>query len=288
MIGPFRWAIWVVRNAPQLARTVSGDPIGALLWARDQLVERREYQRPPCPYEAEPEWERKLHAILRAPWPCAAAAEFWTLWPEVMRPFEAKGTRIGRGEFAGWGDGEPGLVRAVWCLVRHLRPVNVVETGVGRGFTSRFILEGLERNGVGHLWSIDFPPVRAPEFHAQIGAAVTLRLRHRWSYIKGTSRQHLPKLLARLGQIDLFIHDSRHTEDNLMFELNQAWASLRPGGFVVADDIDYNWAFLSFGRAVAGHPVLNCYAEPLRPDPTRFEAKGLFGVAQKKEMTAAS
>jgi hypothetical protein len=88
-----------------------------------------------------------------------------------MQPFQQKGITIGRGAFAGWGDGEPGMIRAVWCLLRHLRPEKVIETGVARGFTSRFILEALERNSAGHLWSIDLPPVRAPELHAQVGAA---------------------------------------------------------------------------------------------------------------------
>ena len=71
-----------------------------------------------------------------------------------MQPFEVKGTPIGRAAFGGWGDGEPGLVRALWCLVQHLRPMTVIETGVARGFTSRFILETLERNGGDHFWTI--------------------------------------------------------------------------------------------------------------------------------------
>jgi hypothetical protein len=43
-----------------------------------------------------------------------------------------EGLTLGRGAFAGWGDGEPGLVRSVWCLSRHLRPAKIVETGVAR------------------------------------------------------------------------------------------------------------------------------------------------------------
>ena len=38
---------------------------------------------------------------------------------------------------------------AIWCLVAHTRPANVVETGVAHGLTSRVILEGLSRHG-GH------------------------------------------------------------------------------------------------------------------------------------------
>jgi predicted O-methyltransferase YrrM len=176
------------------------------------------------------------------------------------------------------------MIRAVWCLLRHLKPEKVIETGVARGFTSRFILEALERNSAGYLWSIDLPPVLAPELHAQVGAAITPQLRHRWSYVRGTSRQRLQKLLERVGEIGLFVHDSRHTEENLRFELDKAWIALQPGGAMVADDIDTNWGFHSFNREISGYQVLTCYAEPLRPDVTRFEAKGLFGIARKTKM----
>ena len=104
-----------------------------------------------------------------------------------------------------------GLVRAIWCLTHNLQPAKVVETGVARGLKSRFILEAMECNGTGHLWSIDLPPTN-PELQRQVGAAVEDRLRDRWSYIRGSSRRHLPGLLHELGQIDLFLHDSLHSE----------------------------------------------------------------------------
>jgi hypothetical protein len=112
-------------------------------------------------------------------------------------------------------------------------------------------------------------------------AAVRDGLRYRWSYVKGSSRRRLPQLLAEIGQIDLFIHDSAHTEDNVRFELDRAWASLKPGGAVMVDDIDYNWGFYTFRQTNPHHQFLVCHAEPLEPDPSRFDAKGLFGIARK-------
>jgi predicted O-methyltransferase YrrM len=157
----------------------------------------------------------------------------------------------------------------------------VVETGVARGFSSRFILEALERNGAGHLWSIDRPPLTKPDLHQQIGAAVGNGCHDRWSYIRGSSRCRLPGLLAQLGQIDLFVHDSRHSEYNVRFELDRAWSALRPGGALVVDDIDLNWGFRSFTESFSGHRFLICRAEPLQPDPGRADGKGLFGIVQK-------
>ena len=89
-------------------------------------------------------------------------------------------------------------------------------------------------------------------------------------------------MLSRLGRIDLFVHDSRHSEDNVRFELDRAWAALRPGGALVIDDIDLNWGFRSFSEAFSGHRFLICQAEPVHPDPRRFDGKGLFGIIRKE------
>jgi hypothetical protein len=217
--------------------------------------------------------------MIGAPWPCPDHDDFWALWRQVMVQLEAdEGLTLGRGAFAGWGDGEPGLVRAVWCLSRHLRPEKIVETGVARGITTRFLLEALERNGTGHLWSIDLPPPLERELHRQIGIAVPASLRSRWTYVRGSSRRRLPVVLAGIAPVDLFIHDSNHTARNLLFELHHAWAALAPHGLAVADDVDVNCGFHAFLGEHAEHPALVCHAEPLRPDNIRQDGRGVFGV----------
>jgi len=283
-----RNTIQYMRKAPRIARYIAREPAEVWLRLRAKFIERRERRRPPCPYEPEADWERRLHEIIGVPWPCQSSAEFWALWPQVIGSLQAKGLRVGVGAFAGFNDGEPELVRAIWCLTRHLRPTNVVETGVARGVTSRFILEALERNGSGHLWSIDQPPPLDPELNEEVGAAVDDSCRHRWSYIRGSSRRRLPGLLASLGQIDIFVHDSIHTEYNTRFELDRCWAALRPGGVVVADDIDLNWGFRSFTQTFSDHPSLVCLAMPLQPDSSRFDNKGLFGIARKNVLAGRS
>ena len=210
----------------------------------------------------------------------AVTKEFWSLWAQVLRELDAKGIQAGPSGFKGWNDGDAGFVRAIWRLVRHLQPTNVVETGVGHGVTSRFILEGLQRNGKGQLWSIDRPPME-PEWQEQVGIAVDQRLRDRWSYIRGSSRKRLPGLLAQLAGIDLFVHDSLHSERNVRFEIDGAWPFLRPGGAIVVDDIDVNRGFWSFTQSFSNHHAIVCEAEPVRPDPRRFNKKGLFGIIIK-------
>ena len=135
--------------------------------------------------------------------------------------------------------------------------------------------------GCGHLWSIDKPPVER-ELHEQIGIAIDDRFGQRWTYIRGSSRRRLPRLLSELGQIDLFIHDSLHSEHNVRFEVDLAWTILRPGGAIVIDDIDANRGFRTFTQAFADHQSMICEAEPIRPDLRRFNKKGLFGIILKE------
>lgn len=94
--------------------------------------------------------------------------------------------------------------------------------------------------------------------------------------------ERLPGILSQLGEIDLFVHDSLHTERNVRFEMDRAWASLRPGGAIVVDDIDANRGFRSFTRSFSGNQSIICEAEPLHPDFRRFNKKGLFGIVLKE------
>jgi hypothetical protein len=271
---------------PYLRRPIStlgsvvSDPHEAWIRFWEQFAAAREEGAPSDFYKPEQDWEHVLHSQLGMSCAGEVNTEFWTSWRKAMEELEAKGVRAGPASFKGWNDGDAGFVRAIWCLARHLRPRSVVETGVAHGVTSRFILEALERNGGGHLWCIDRPPIER-EWHGQIGIAVDRQLQHRWSYISGSSRRRLPGVLSQLGEIDLFVHDSLHSERNVRFEMDQAWAVLRPGGALVVDDIDVNRGFESFRRCFSDHYAIVCAAEPTRPDPRRFNKKGMFGIILK-------
>ncbi len=278
----FGTVLHYARHYPQRAiAALRTDPLGLLETLQDRIVQEREYRRGPCIHDVTPDWERQIHAALAASFPCGATAEFREAWPVAVTAVREKGIDVGPESFNGYNDGDAALVRTIWCLVRHLKPRNVVETGVAHGFTSRFILEALARNGAGHLSSIDRPPLD-PQTRARIGIAVEAGLKDRWTLIKGTSRRCLPGLLQRLGTIDLFVHDSLHTERNVLFELACAWRHLREGGAIVVDDIDSNWGFHSFLKTHAGQPTFVCEAEPVRPDHRRFNKKGQFGIILKR------
>lgn len=182
------------------------------------------------PLEADADWQRSLHQRLGTSWPCEVRHEFGRLWETMLE--EAAGSELGLSY-----DADPTLAEAVWCIVRHARPQVVVETGVSRGVTSRTILEAFAKNGGGHLWSIDLPPLEQP-WRRLAGSAVPDRLRDRWTYVSGTSRRRLGDVCRSVGTVDLFVHDSLHTPGNLRFELETVWPYLRNGRAVVIDDAE--------------------------------------------------
>jgi predicted O-methyltransferase YrrM len=153
-----------------------------------------------------------------------------------------------------------------------LRPEFVVETGVARGLSTRVILEAMERNGCGRLWSIDLPPLIEDELSEETGAAVPPGLRERWTLLVGSSRQLLGGVLRGLPRVDVFVHDSMHTARNVRFELDHVWPVLRPGGAVLLDDVEKNRATAEFLRAHADASTLICPAE---------DGQVLIGVAIK-------
>jgi Methyltransferase domain len=274
-----------LRGIPNvLSRVVmafSTEPAEVLTLVIDRLHDQHERRRPACDYKTVADWDQRLHEHLAVDLPCLICAEFSGLWNEVIQSLTSTGMRVGPMSFGGWNDGDAGLVRAVWSLTRHLRAERVVETGVAHGFTSRFILEALARNRAGHLWSIDLQPLNR-DLRQQVGIAVPKILSDRWTYIQRSSRRRLPELLTEFDQIDLFIHDSLHSERNVRFELDRAWAKLRPGGAIIVDDVDANWGFHSFSKTFPGNFSLVCEAEPISPDHRRFNEKGLFGIVIKR------
>jgi hypothetical protein len=100
-------------------------------------------------YIADPDWEPALQRRLGMSSESQGEG-FWPLWSTVVDTLRAQGMAVGPCSFYGWNDGDAGFVRTIWCLIRRLRPVNVVETGVAHGMTSGFILEALETIGAGY------------------------------------------------------------------------------------------------------------------------------------------
>ena len=93
------------------------------------------------------------------------------------------------------------------------------------------------------------PPGKEP------GWMIPAELRKRWHLTVGRSQEELPPLLAQLGTLDVFMHDSEHSFDCMWFEFNAAWPVLRPGGVLVSDDVNSTEAFARFSVQERRDPV---------------------------------
>jgi hypothetical protein len=151
---------------------------------------------------------------------------------------------------------------SLYTLVRALKPRVVIETGGTPGKSTAFILRAMARNQLGALYTIDLPPppraedrlARREIYHEARPAAVGSNwivpdaLRQRHTLLLGKSQDLLPGLLETLDRVDLFLHDSDHSYENMCWEFETAWPKVRPGGLLVSDDVLANTSFFDFCR----------------------------------------
>jgi hypothetical protein len=153
----------------------------------------------------------------------------------------------------------------IYFLIRKQKPEIFVETGVWYGVSSSIILNAMNKNESGKLYSIDLPalfetggykdenpyldledrtaslpPKKNPGF------IIPENLKSRWNLILGDSKIHLPKLFAELKSADIFLHDSLHSYENMMFEFNLACNHVKESGYILSDNIDWHNAFYDF------------------------------------------
>lgn len=133
---------------------------------------------------------------------------------------------------------------ALYILVRHHQPETVVETGSYFGHSTLYILSALSRNGRGALHSFDAHPNEVGWFpdlpsDFELGYMVPDDLKDRWTLHRGDIRNTLEPVLEELGEIDLFFHDSDHSDSHKQFEFELAKTYLSPDGIVTSHDVGH-------------------------------------------------
>jgi predicted O-methyltransferase YrrM len=125
---------------------------------------------------------------------------------------------------------------ALYCTTKLLAPQMAVETGVGSGVSTTFILGALNR---GMLHSIDWGKKYGEESKRYpVGFVIPERLKSKWVLHIGDSETTLEPLLDSLGKVDLFFHDSEHTYEHVLFELTSAWSHMKKGVILIDN---YDW-----------------------------------------------
>jgi predicted O-methyltransferase YrrM len=156
----------------------------------------------------------------------------------------------------------------VFLLTSFLQPEAVVEVGVGRGATTRSILQALKENGKGHLYSIEFPALR-PHYTKDVGGLVPVELRDRWTLILGPSQHHLPLLLQKLERVSLFVHDGAHSYHIQRQDYLCAIHHLALGGVLVSDDINND----SFLQVTEENKMIPFLVKQTKGDPIGVSVK---------------
>lgn len=113
-------------------------------------------------------------------------------------------------------------------VIRKYRPKIMIETGVESGYSTEHYLKAMDDVGVGHLYSCDPSPSGFYEAYPII--------HHRFTFMKEKSFDACPKIFAKHGLIDLFLHDSDHSWECQTWEYHWAWHHVRSGGIIASDD----------------------------------------------------
>lgn len=146
------------------------------------------------------------------------------------------------------------LAATTYAIIKLLQPELVVETGVGAGVSSWTILKAMDENNKGKLISIDLPTPNT-ELLPQVGYLVPSELRYRWDLRTGSSQRFLPLILEEMTEIDVFLHDSRHSYSNQLLEYQTAWPYIRSGGMLISDDVS-NDALYDATRLWGWEPII--------------------------------
>jgi len=172
---------------------------------------------------------------------------------------EVRGKELPRPQ--GWNE-------LLYILIRAIKPETIVETGVFDGISSTFILKALSKNNQGQLISVDLParkvipgstdfmPFPVLPLHYTPGWLVPDALRRRWKLHIIKEGDELKNIVKNIKSIDIFLHDSLHTPDHMLWEMTTIWPKLKKGGLLLVDDVFCNCAFEKFSRNVKKEKVI--------------------------------
>lgn len=170
----------------------------------------------------------------------------------------------------------------IYSCIRYLKPSIVVETGVAAGFSSSCALMGLMDNDYGRLIPVDYPNYKSgfkkiardfkhkgivetlsypglrhilgyfikQNYHIpkgeKSGWAIPGELKKYWRLYNGLSKNILPNLISKTNSVDIFFHDSDHSEENMLFEFRLIWPFISDNNIILSDDVNINNAFKIF------------------------------------------
>ncbi len=132
----------------------------------------------------------------------------------------------------------------LYYIVRRLKPNVVIESGVSAGISTRSILEALEKNKKGDLYSSDLQLYLDKK---DIGILVTKELRHRWKLFDKGDEINLPIILKQINEIDIVYYDSGKSYSGKKIFFDKILSNFTPN-VIIVDDIDRDYWFRDFTK----------------------------------------
>lgn len=132
----------------------------------------------------------------------------------------------------------------LYYIVRRLKPNVVIESGVSAGISTRSILEALEKNKKGDLYSSDLQLYLDKK---DIGILVTKELRHRWKLFDKGDEINLPIILKQINEIDIVYYDSGKSYSGKKIFFDKILSNFTPN-IIIVDDIDRDYWFRDFTK----------------------------------------
>ncbi len=136
-------------------------------------------------------------------------------------------------------------IRVIYTIVKVMNPITIIETGMGSGVSTTAMLAA--SNDEANVISID-PGEPYGKGDKEVGFLIPMNLRKKHKFIKGTSKQKMKEVLSYVDKVDIFFHDSDHTYENIMFELNEVWPKLSDESIILVDNYDWTDAPIDFSK----------------------------------------
>lgn len=143
------------------------------------------------------------------------------------------------------------LCLLIYLTVRTYHPLTILETGVANGVSSYFILNAMNKNNQGTLYSTDIA--------SDVGGILNEEEKKRWKLKVLNNRKigsQFREIVDDLPSMDIFVHDSDHTFDGQMSEYKQIYHKISDSGFLISDDVDMSYAFIHFCSTHGINPMI--------------------------------
>ena len=133
----------------------------------------------------------------------------------------------------------------LYYIVKKEKPRLVLETGVSTGYSTKIILEALNKNQNGRLVSTDI-------CH-DVGQLVKGMDISRWQLELVGKGQTFKDIVDKHSSIDVFLHDSDHSYENMKYEFDCVKNKVKK--YILSDDVEVNMSFMELAKELNKKPI---------------------------------